>query len=80
MSLLDDARRLADPYAVPEDGPGICWWCGEPAMWIGGGHAPDCPWLSMPRIVAALEAAEGIARISDRKHEAWLAFWEAFGA
>lgn len=68
MSLLEDARRLAERGFTPwEDS---CHWtcesCGchvetdeEASTWTG--HAPDCPWLAMPRIVAALEAAEWVA-------------------
>lgn len=50
-----DVPQAAEPH---ED----CHYCG--AMLSGalrqylGEHAPDCPWLSMPKIVAALEAAE----------------------
>ena len=55
MTVLDDARRIAEAGA-PEYG-GDCVLC---RLRIEGdayeGHAPDCPWLSMPRIVAALEA------------------------
>lgn len=61
MTLLDDARRLLDDRP-PRGGSslkshprGRCYYClgdydqREP-------HEPDCPWLSLPRIVAALEA------------------------
>lgn len=72
MTLLGAVRRLADGRAtafIDEHGDDAvrCSWCDgivnrcenetEPA------HYPDCPWLSMPRIVAALEAAE---RLKDR--------------
>lgn len=63
MSLLDDARQLLNIQPI-EELPGeigmYCRCCGEK---IGespefAGHEPDCPWLAMPRIVAALEAAD----------------------
>ena len=59
MSVLDDARRIAEAGA-PEYG-GDCVLCRQR---IDGdayeGHAPDCPWLSLPRIVAALEAERSV--------------------
>lgn len=60
MSLLDDARRLAkieNAVAVDDGdaGHGKYGCCGEADY---RGHLRDCPWLAMPRIVAALEAAE----------------------
>lgn len=53
MSLLDDARQMVKP------GIGLhCDFCtGSPKS----GHLEGCPVLSMPRFVAALEAAEKIA-------------------
>jgi len=30
-------------------------------------HKPDCPWLSMPKIVAALEAADAAVRDARRE-------------
>lgn len=70
MSLLDDARRLlADRpirggSALKSHPSGRCYYClgdgyGEP-------HAPDCPWLSMSKIVAALEAAEHVETAARR--------------
>ena len=71
MSLLDDARRLAErgftpwPLEVLGDGDDgrICESCNQVVtatdtdnQWTG--HATDCPWLAMSQIVAALEAAE----------------------
>ncbi len=63
MSLLDAARRLVElgPPKSCEynsfDGEHVpimaC--CGASTL---GPHLPRCPWLSMPRIVAALEAAD----------------------
>lgn len=29
-------------------------------------HAPDCPWLAMPQIVAALEAAQALSESLDQ--------------
>lgn len=54
MSLLEDARRLAEHEPIYNNGS--YGYCGELAR--SGLHASDCPWLAMPRIVAALEAAE----------------------
>lgn len=60
MSLVDDVKRLAadDPVeADDEQGyPAFCRLCLSYKP-----HAPDCPWLAMPKIVAALEAAERVA-------------------
>ena len=54
MSLLDDARRLAEKEPVR----GIdCLYCAA-VMVDEYPHEPDCPWLSLPKIVAALEALE----------------------
>src|SRR5215211_5102066 len=74
MSLLSDARRLLEELG--DDGPRLMWelpsdmsecaLCEVEAR----GHKPDCPWLSMPRIVAALEAAERMAEI-DPKVNLW---------
>lgn len=64
MSLLDGARRLmaVDPFAHQEsESTGTyseCVACGGENRQ----HAPDCPWLSMPKIVAVLEAAEAYVR------------------
>lgn len=67
MSLLDDARRLSenDAYVYSEYGD-YCHFCNGKA-WEeppDGSHhiehAPDCPWLAMPKIVAALEAADAL--------------------
>lgn len=66
MSLLDDARRLADDRpvrggsALKSHPRGCCYYCG--ADGYGEPHADDCSWLAMPRIVAALEAGEEYIR------------------
>lgn len=56
MSILDAARAIRDrePWDVGEPAP-ACVFCGGFKM---DRHRPDCPWLSMSKIVAALEAAE----------------------
>lgn len=65
MTPLDAARRLA---ATPPDkgqegyGPNICGYCEELAV---SKHAPDCPWLAMPQIVEALEAASAVPPVYD---------------
>lgn len=62
MSLLDDARRIAAAEA-PLNGDTWCWFCN--ARLVGyfefvhaQPHKPECPWLSMPRIVEVLEGIE----------------------
>jgi cytochrome c553 len=58
MTTFEDARRLAesDPwYSLPDGGAAginVCAICNR--AWE---HAVDCPWLMLPKIVAALEAA-----------------------
>ena len=70
--LLDDARRLADgPVPTfwdseltgtvgrlgPDTGPVLkCAHCRQKLH----AHLPRCPWLAMPMIVAALEAADDL--------------------
>lgn len=53
MTPIEAARRLA--AAIPEHCPSCGAW-----LRAGGEHAPDCPWLMMPRILAALEAGERV--------------------
>lgn len=59
MSLLDDARRLAKSGFTPwEDSCHLtCELCGADGAGEDGPfpHVLGCPWLSLPRIVAALE-------------------------
>lgn len=56
MSLLDDARRImnAGPATYGEWECVLCHRNGGDRLV----HADDCPWLSLPKIVAALERAE----------------------
>jgi hypothetical protein len=60
MSPLEAAREILEGGASWDD---YCPHC-ESTTWhhIGyaEGHKLDCPWLLMPQIVAALEAAENI--------------------
>jgi hypothetical protein len=70
MSLVDDARRLAEtcPSETDRGGRGECYYCSggnyegdysdQTPTLADFRHQPDCPWLSMPKIVAALEVAE----------------------
>ena len=53
MSLVDDARKMAKTHPAGNRENTVCHLCGGRAGCYG-----DCPWLSLPRIVAALEAAE----------------------
>jgi hypothetical protein len=60
-NLLDAARRLNQDEPIGQfetGGRNYFVFCGR---MVQQGHAPDCPWLSLPRIVAALEAAERVA-------------------
>lgn len=66
MSLIEDAKALVGMAPDPM-GPYPCGVCGEYPVtdFVDGhmvrcriDHAPTCLWLAMPRIVAALEAAE----------------------
>lgn len=59
MGLLDDARQLT---AVSPMNDGICVYCDM------SDHSPDCPWLALPRIVAALEAAERLLKNGMKRH------------
>lgn len=69
MSILDDARRLEQRAPWPDD-QAVCPFCD---CWVGK-HADTCPWLVLPRIVAALEAADlvlwGVDRDSATMHVA----------
>jgi hypothetical protein len=86
MSLIDDARKMAAdcPNATDRGGRGECYYCfggNYAGGYLSGSptesefhHAPDCPWLSMPKIVAALEAAERLkiyrpAALSDDRYQ-----------
>ena len=63
MSMLDDARKMQgrSPWFLGHDAS-RCFYCNEvlSASHPMRGHADDCPWLSMPKIVAALEAAHRV--------------------
>lgn len=68
---MEAAKRLADddPIALVGDDGSQVWQCGYCFSEVPYGpdvnplpfpHKPDCPILAMPRIVAALEAAEQV--------------------
>jgi hypothetical protein len=69
MTPLEAAQRLASDCPIETDrgGRGECHYCGSgnyEGEYLSGSptlpdvlHTPDCPWLSMPKIIAALEAA-----------------------
>lgn len=66
MSPLEAAKKLAGIetwYGL--GGDGYCIACDEYIGTSNGSHAPDCPTLAMPRIVAALEAAERVTDHAD---------------
>jgi hypothetical protein len=67
MTPLEAARKILD------EGPLLgqtsddyrswytCVFCVAEQEWADDfPHKPDCPWLAMPKIVAALEAAEAV--------------------
>lgn len=58
MSLIEDARRImhAGPPTYGEWQCAICQIDGRDRLT----HNQDCPWLSLPRIVRALEAARDV--------------------
>ena len=64
MSLLDDARRLTETDPQPVNPLCRCHWCAE--FTLTEPHAPDCPWLSMPKIAAALERLEAMQAAVNR--------------
>lgn len=96
MSLLDDARRLVsagEPTYYSESEKRLCCTFCVGVEGEGQGtdvtHEPDCAWLSMPRIVAALESAERMAMAHEQQsypgywsemQKAVLAYREAAGA
>lgn len=68
MSLIEDAKALVGMAPDPM-GPYPCGVCGECPVtdFVDGhmvrcriDHASTCPWLALPRIVAALEAAQAL--------------------
>lgn len=81
MTPLDAARELgamteadlreATDYRID------CGFCGgaeirdgeRPSVFIRYDHHPTCPWLAMPRIVAALEAAERLTQADEPTQE-----------
>ena len=72
MTLIEDARRIAAAGA-PMSAHAWCWFCH--ARLVGyfdfvneQPHRPDCPWLSLPRIVAALEAAQALVEAGPPIH------------
>lgn len=60
MTVLEAARRLRPGLTCAEN----CFEC-DASITVGELHAPDCPWLALPKIVAALEAAERSVRALD---------------
>lgn len=66
---MDAARRLdwKRPLWQSDDGEVHCVYCNgmtaaDDNGFIEFGHAIDCPTLALPKIVAALEAAQVVAR------------------
>lgn len=76
MSPIEDARELAEDnpvYAIYNGGGStyFCVYCdlGDP-HWKAGGfkHNTHCPWLSLPKIVVVLEAADRAIDAERRKY------------
>ena len=88
MSLLGDARRLGKEGPPSIYDTAFCGRCGARRTGdAADGHAPDCPWLAMPKIVAALETYErcldSMARVWNKTraayqegHDAWATYKE----
>jgi hypothetical protein len=71
VSLLSAARAIAATEPLEEYG-GVysCVYCracrhSNQAFAPVSQHADDCPWLAMPKIVAALEAAQAASECLD---------------
>ena len=66
MRLLEDARRIVESDPSIDD---MCVYCHEnvglKTLSACGEHAADCPWLAMPKIIAALEVAVDLLAVSD---------------
>lgn len=66
MSLLDDARQMPKDEPIIEGTGGYVAYAICHGDAVNGVHAPDCPWLSMPKIVAALERLEAMQAAVNR--------------
>lgn len=61
MNALDATRRLLVEMPVRGGSGGRCYYClGDDG---GAFHQSDCPWLALPRIVQALEAAQRVVEV-----------------
>ncbi len=70
MTLLDDARQILKGGASGDDECPHCHtYIGMTVSGPNSPHRDDCPWLSMPKILAALEAAERIADLNPVNEE-----------
>lgn len=81
MTPLEAAKALAETKIFNSSvRPSPCFACPFCAMpdgtssGFGEMHHPSCPWLAMPQIVAALEAAQAIVWEEDRR--GWLPWRE----
>jgi hypothetical protein len=63
VTPLEVASALAAEMPTRGGSGGRCFYC------LGGveslPHAPDCPWIAMPSIVAALEGLERVRIMAD---------------
>jgi len=84
VSLLDAAREWAEDsplYWISAERTYVCAFCyvrlfdptdeddKDGNIFASFKHEPYCPWLSMPKIVAVLEAADRMAKLWQRDIE-----------
>jgi hypothetical protein len=59
VTPLEAAQKIAEKGPYTYDQGGLwCLFCDAESI---NPHASDCPWLMMPQIIAALEAAERLS-------------------
>lgn len=88
MTLVEDARKIAisEPLQFNDDSRAInCLMCNSDHFRDGHreidpdreiDHAPDCSWLAMPKIVAALEAADRLVLLSPEDETLMVGVWD----
>lgn len=59
MTPLEAAKQISEYEPTIYDAMGNYYYCRMCSNQLPG-HEPDCAWIAMPRIVAALEAAEDL--------------------
>lgn len=85
MSLVDDAKRVVERAVTYHEIEGkratVCHLCSWARISWGDRpveHSPKCPVPGLPRIVAALEAAERMVAAFEADEQE--AFWREFDA